>query len=175
MIDNSLPHQCLFLGALAAQVTLAGGFGFFASGMSVSILIVQSSSHFKIGYCSIEAFQQELRTARILLQADGDSTLAIGVGFLAWQLDRGQYNALECLHVTLENHVKAIWLSYGEDLGKWIKYVREHDPRAGTENAVKIFVQISSVEHALMAINDWKVDVIVVQGSIALLFISQVI
>ena len=41
-----------------------------------------------------------------------------------------QYNALECPHITLENHVKAIWLSYGEDLGKWINYVREHDPRA---------------------------------------------
>ena len=128
-----------------------------------------------IGYSSIEAFQQELKTARILLQVDDESTLAIGVGFLAWQLDKRQYNALECLHITLENHVKAIWLSYGDDLGEWINYVREHDPRAGTENAVKIFVQISSVEHALMAINDWKVDVIVAQGSIVLLFISQVI
>ena len=123
-----------------------------------------------IGYSSIEAFQQELKMARILLQVDDESTLAIGVGFLAWQLDKQQYDgALECLHITLENHVKAIWLSYGEDLGKWINYVREHDPRAGTENAVKIFVQISLVEHALMAINDWKVDVIVVQGSTVLL------
>ena len=136
---------------------------------------MQSLSQFKIGYCNTEAFQQELKTARILLHVDGDSTLAIGVGFLAWQLDKRQYNALECLHITLESHVKGIWLSYGEDLGKWINYVREHDPRAGTENAVKIFVQISSVEHALMAVNEWKVDVIVTQGSIVLLFISQVI
>ena len=136
---------------------------------------MQSLSQFKIGYCNTEVFQQELKTARILLHVDGDSTLAIGVGFLAWQLDKRQYNALECLHITLESHVKAIWLSYGEDLGKWINYVREHDPRAGTENAVKIFVQISSVEHALMAVNEWKVDVIVTQGSIVLLFISQVI
>jgi nitronate monooxygenase len=127
---------------------------------------VQSSSRFTIGYSSIEAFKRELKTARILLRVDDESTLAIGVGFLAWQLDKRQYNALECLHITLQNHVKAIWLSYGEDLGKWISYVRERDPRAGTENAVKIFVQISLVEHALMAINDWKVDVIVVQGSL---------
>lgn len=139
-----------------------------------SIFIVQSLSHFKKGYSSIETFQQELKTARILLQVDSENTLPIGVGFLAWQLDKRQYNALECLHITLENNVKAIWLSYGEDLGKWINYVREHDPRAGTENAVKIFVQISMVEHALMAINDWKVDVIVVQGSIVLLFNSQI-
>jgi len=135
-------------GALAAQVTLAGGFGFLAA-----------------GYGSIEAFQHEIKMARTLLQVDEETTLAIGVGFLAWQLDKQQFNALECISLALENHVKAIWLSYGEDLGKWIKYVREHDPRAGTENAVKIFVQISSVEHALMAINDWKVDVIVVQGN----------
>jgi len=100
-----------------------------------------------------------------LLPVDEESTLAIGVGFLAWQLDKRQFNAFECIQIALENHVKAIWLSYGEDLGKWIKHVREHDPRAGTENAVKIFVQISLVEHALMAINDWKVDVIVVQGN----------
>lgn len=128
-----------------------------------------------IGYSSIEAFQQELKMARILLQVDDESTLAIGVGFLAWQLDKRQYNALECLHITLESHVKAIWLSYGEDLGMWINYVREHDPRAGTKDAVKIFVQISLVEHALMAISDWKVDVIVAQGSIVSLFISQLI
>lgn len=110
-----------------------------------------------------------------MFQVDEESTLAIGVGFLAWQLDKQQFNAFECIQIALENHVKAIWLSYGEDLGKWIKHVREHDPRAGTENAVKIFVQISSVEHALMAINDWKVDVIVVQGSIVPLYISQCI
>ncbi|KAF8801269.1 2-nitropropane dioxygenase [Phlegmacium glaucopus] len=135
-------------GALAAQVTLAGGFGFFAA-----------------GYGSVEAFQDEIKTARTLLQVDEESTLAIGVSFLAWQLDKRQYNALECIPIALENRVKAIWLSFGEDLGKWIKYIREHDPRAGTKDAVKIFVQISTVEHALMAINDWKVDVIIVQGN----------
>jgi len=135
-------------GALAAQVTLAGGFGFFAA-----------------GYDSIEGFRRELKTARALLQVDEESTLAIGVGFLAWQLDKQQPNALESIHIALEHHVKAIWLSYGEDLEKWIKYVREHDPRAGTENAVKIFVQISSVEDALIAANHWKVDVIVAQGN----------
>ena len=126
-----------------------------------------------IGYGSIEAFQHELKTARNLLQVDEKSTLAIGVGFLAWQLDKRLFDTLECIHIALENHVKAIWFSYGEDLGKWIKYTREHDPRAGSENAVKIFVQISSVEHALMAIRDWKVDVIVVQGSIVLLYNSN--
>jgi len=134
---------------------------------------MQPSSDFMIGYGSIEAFQHEIKSARTLLQVDEDSTLAIGVGFLAWQLEKRQFNALECIPIALENHVKAIWLSYGEDLGKWIKYVREHDPRAGTKDAVKIFVQISSVEHALMAVNDWKVDVIVVQGSIVPLYISK--
>ena len=120
-----------------------------------------------IGLGTIESFQHELKTARTMLQVDEKSTLAIGIGFLGWQLDKRQSNALDCIPMALENHVKAIWLSYGEDLGKWIKYFREHDPRAGTEDAVKIFVQISSVKDALMAINDWKVDVIVIQGSIA--------
>ena len=130
---------------------------------------MQPSSDFKIGYDSIEGFRRELETARALLKVDEESTLAIGVGFLAWQLDKQQPNALESIHIALEYHVKAIWLSYGEDLGKWIKYVREHDPRAGTENAVKIFVQISSVEDALRAVNDWKADVIVAQGLMVLL------
>ena len=137
--------------------------------------MVQPSLDFVIGYGSIEDFQLELKTARMLLQVDEGITLAIGVGFLAWQLDKRQFNALECIHIALESHVKAIWLSYGEDLGKWIEYVRKNDPRAGTKNAVKIFVQISLVEHALMAINDWKVDVIVVQGSIVLLHVSPLI
>ena len=63
---------------------------------------MQPSSDFKIGYDSIEGFRRELETARALLKVDEESTLAIGVGFLAWQLDKQQPNALESIHIALE-------------------------------------------------------------------------
>ncbi|KAF8159756.1 2-nitropropane dioxygenase, partial [Crassisporium funariophilum] len=137
-------------GALAAHVTLGGGFGFLA-----------------VGYESPEAFREQLGIARTLLQGNEHSemTLRIGVGFLGWLLEKPLSTALELIKVALENHVQAIWLSFSEDLGRWVKYVRENDPRAGSKDAVTIFVQISSVEQAQLALNVWKADIIVAQGS----------
>jgi len=61
--------------------------------------------------------------------------------------------------------VQAIWVSFGEDLGHWIRFIRSRDRNAPNEKAVKIFVQISTVEQAIQAVNEWKADVIVVQGN----------
>jgi len=54
---------------------------------------------------------------------------------------------------------------FGEDLGHWIRFIQARDRNAGNEKAVKIFVQISTVEQAVQAVKEWNVDVIVVQGN----------
>ena len=68
------------------------------------------------------------------------------------------------LSIAIGQRVQAIWLAFGEDLGRWIRFIRTRDQNAGNENAVKIFVQISTVEQAVQAVKEWKTDVIVIQG-----------
>jgi nitronate monooxygenase len=63
----------------------------------------------------------------------------------------------------LENQVKAVWFAFGADLGRWVQSVRDYDRKVKKEKTI-VFVQISTVDEALVAINDWKVDVLVAQG-----------
>ncbi|CAA7269276.1 unnamed protein product [Cyclocybe aegerita] len=136
-------------GALAAQVTLAGGFGFVGA-----------------GYEPPDSLTRELGIARQLLQhTDDDAPLPIGVGFLAWQLEKSPDRAEQLLSIVLEHRVQAVWLAFGQDLGRWADYVRNHDKNAGSAKAVKIFVQLSTVEQAHWAIKECKADVIVAQGN----------
>lgn len=58
--------------------------------------------------------------------------------------------------------MKAVWLSFGSDIGKWVRHVREYD--AGREHKTLVFVVVSALSEALTAINNWKVDAIVAQG-----------
>jgi nitronate monooxygenase len=91
---------------------------------------------------------------------DAQSPLPIGIGYLGWLLEQ-QVAAQDYLSVALDNNVQAVWFAYGADLNQWIQYIRNNDRRPG---ATAIFVQVNSVEEALVAINDWKVDVLVAQG-----------
>jgi len=90
--------------------------------------------------------------------------LQIGVGFLVWQLEKDLSKAEKLVSTAVDQHVQAIWLAFGEDLGHWIRFIRARDQNAGNEKAIKIFVQISTVEQAVQAMQEWKADVIVVQG-----------
>jgi len=60
--------------------------------------------------------------------------------------------------------VRAIWFSFGENLGRWIELVRNHDQRTGKSPKTLVFVQVNSVDDALFAVRTWKVDVLVAQG-----------
>lgn len=111
-----------------------------------------------------ENLRLELNIARSLLQAAEHEPLRIGVGFLVWRLEKDPSVAEKLVSIVIGQHVQAIWLAFGEDLGQWIRFIRAHDPNAGNEKAIKIFVQISTVEQAVQAIQEWKADVIVVQG-----------
>jgi len=61
--------------------------------------------------------------------------------------------------------VRAIWLSFGQDLGRWIEFVRNHDQKSGKSPKTLLFVQVNSVDEALIAVQTWKVDVLVAQGN----------
>lgn len=93
-----------------------------------------------------------------------DQTLRVGVGFLVWLLEKNPSKAEELISIALDNRVQAVWFSFGEDIGRWVRYVREHDPRAGSKDAVKIFIQLSTVQELKVAITEWNADVIIVQG-----------
>ncbi|KAF8074766.1 2-nitropropane dioxygenase [Lyophyllum atratum] len=132
-------------GALAARVSQGGGLGFIA-----------------YGYQSLEKLRSEVDTARSLLQIDPLSPLPIGIGYLGWQLEKPNTPAEELLSVALDNNVQAVWLSFGAELQRWIKFIRASERKLG---GTKIFVQVTSVEEALTAFHDWKADVIVAQGN----------
>ncbi|PSR73800.1 hypothetical protein PHLCEN_2v10370 [Hermanssonia centrifuga] len=66
------------------------------------------------------------------------------------------------LDAALENNVQAIWLAFGNNIGQWVNYIREKNQRDGQKTLV--FVQVNSLAEALVAVNEWKTDVLIAQG-----------
>jgi nitronate monooxygenase len=118
------------------------------------------------GYDNLAKVKQELAIARSILPPDSPMPLNIGVGFLGWVLEQ-KVEAVEVFEHVLEYGVKAVWLAFGNDLGKWISLVRKYDEEHGRVDELQrtlIVVQVNSVEEAVIAANKWKVDVLVLQG-----------
>ncbi|KAI6044202.1 2-nitropropane dioxygenase [Pisolithus marmoratus] len=137
-------------GALAAEVTAAGAFGFLAA-----------------GYLDPASLRKELALARGILNLSASDRLPVGVGYLAWKLEKStDAEAEEMLVAALDNHVQAIWLAFGAHIDKWIRYIRTYDENNRRIDPTLIFVQVSSVEVAVVAVKNWKVDVLVAQGCI---------
>lgn len=86
------------------------------------------------------------------------------MGYLAWRLDDPQSKGEELVSLALENRVQAIWLSFGDDIEKWIKFIRDSEANRGFQEKTKIFIVVTSVQEALVAVNDWKADAIIAQG-----------
>lgn len=122
-------------------------------------------------FTGVEQFRDELDIARSMLNIPS-GPLPIGAGFLGWKLDEAGSQQIPLLELALENGVRAIWLSFGQDLGRWIEFVRNHDQKSGTspKKNTLVFVQVNSVDEALVAVQAWKVDVLVVQGNNGRLF-----
>ena len=93
-----------------------------------------------------------------------DSVLPIGIGYLGWILDKDS-DSQEKIALALEARVVAIWFAFGNDLGKWIEFVRKYDNGRSVPHKTLIFVIVNSVEEAVRAAEQWKVDVLVVQGA----------
>ena len=112
---------------------------------------------------------QKLREDLALLRQNlpdlGDRPLPIGIGLIAWMLDANEEAAKKMVDVVLESNVQALWLAFGNDIYRWIQYARTSPATARSPHKPLIFAQVTSLEEALLAANEWKVDVIVAQGS----------
>ena len=114
--------------------------------------------------------KHELDIARTALQRNDQSSnsnstyLHIGVGFLAWKLDELGETAVSLVSAALEQEVSAVWFAFGKNLGRWVEFVREFDRNRTNKHNTLIFAQVGSVEDAQIAVNDWRVDVLAVQG-----------
>jgi len=100
------------------------------------------------GYEGYDKFVAEIKTAESIISGAGHQThvLPIGVGFLVYVLDCG---------------VKAIWLSFGDNLRSWVEHVRQHSG----PNKPLIVILVSTVEEAGFALEECKADIIVAQGN----------
>jgi len=153
-------------GLLAARVTAGGGFGFLAAGTPITHipqvrwLIIGTVT----GYRTTEGLVNELSLARELLHLTPSDPLPIGVGYLGWQLEEPMAKPEVMLSAALDNRVYAVWLAFGNNLKEWIQFIRNYDAEHKHIRQTTIFVQVSSVEEALVASDEWKVDVLVAQG-----------
>lgn len=91
-----------------------------------------------------------------------DHPVPVGVGFLGWILDKTETSDDPRIANVLDERPAAVWFAFGTDLGKYVAQVKAHD--AHRPHKTIIFVIVNSVAEALQAANDWKVDVLVVQG-----------
>ncbi|KZT56806.1 inosine monophosphate dehydrogenase [Calocera cornea HHB12733] len=136
-------------GLLAAEVSLAGGVGFMAI-------------DFRFG---MESFQADFERARQRLGTPAGQPLPIGVGALGWLLDAPPFGVADMLKWAVMQGVKAVWLSFGDDLGKWVQFVREADTERGDGRKTLIAIQLGTVEQAKQAVEEWKVDIVIAQGT----------
>ena len=153
-------------GALAAEVSRAGGHGFIGA-----------------GYLTAQQLKKELDIAREHLRNDSGK---IGVGFLGWKLSsfdgkkegdltaQGEYGtvhpqAVERIDTALSSeHVKSIWLGFGspKEIVFWSKVIRErsHSLRRPQDGLV-LFVSVGSEEETRAAVKGTDADVLVAQGA----------
>jgi len=64
----------------------------------------------------------------------------------------------------LEHNIKAVWFAFGNDLEKWVKFVRDYDENHNKTDKTLVFIQVNSTQEARIAVEKWKIDVLVVQG-----------
>lgn len=112
-----------------------------------------------------EKLREDLAFVRQSFPDLGQNPLPIGIGFIAWLLDTKEDAAKQLIDVVVESNVQALWLAFGNDVYRWIQYARTSPAGASSTRKPLIFVQVTSVEEALLAANEWKADVIVAQGS----------
>ena len=122
------------------------------------------------GYDPLENFVKEFTLAETMLRTPKDQILPIGVGFLGWKLDDPKSTVQkQALDLVLTRRVRAIWLSFGSNLGKYVRYIREHDEKAnksgaGDNHKTVVLVVVSNVEEAIAAVKRDEADILVAQG-----------
>ncbi|OZJ05889.1 hypothetical protein BZG36_00899 [Bifiguratus adelaidae] len=130
-------------GALAAEVSKAGGLGFIGC-----------------GYTDASWGKREIDVAckSFQLSASATSTtlLPIGIGYITWYLTEHPELLEEHLEYTKQTPLAAFWFAYG-DCRRFMAMVRDKSPQS------KIVVQVNTVKEASDAA-DQGADAIVVQG-----------
>ena len=73
------------------------------------------------------------------------------------------------MRVISEARVKAVWLSFGKAIKRFVRLFRERDKDEGRKGGerLRIFVMVGTVEHAVEVAGWGDVDVVVCQGSLA--------
>lgn len=94
--------------------------------------------------------------------SDQDKQHLVGMGFVGWVLDMFNSTSDPRLTTVLDKSPAVIWLAFGKDLGKYVAQVRAHN--ATRDHKAILFVNVNTVDEAICAANEWKVDVLVVQG-----------
>ncbi|KAM5536467.1 hypothetical protein V8D89_009903 [Ganoderma adspersum] len=134
----------------AVEVTRGGGFGFVGASFSTPESLKQDFAFIR------SSFPDHLGS---------NKPLPVGYGFIGWLLDKDEDAGKQLIDTVIENGVRAVWLAFGNDIRRWVEYVRASPANARAHHKPLIFVQVTSVEGALVAANEWKADVIVAQGT----------
>lgn len=114
------------------------------------------------GFLSPQELKQNITSIREKLNVGAEQPAPVGVGFIGWVLEKTDEAEDPRIRSVLDEKVAAIWLAFGVHLDKYVKQIRDFD--AKREHKTVIFTIVNSVEEALRAANDWKVDVVVAQG-----------
>ncbi|KAF9255701.1 inosine monophosphate dehydrogenase [Marasmius fiardii PR-910] len=131
--------------SLVASVIKAGGIGFLGAGNEPSPKLVEMIDQARAG---LDANQQAL----------------VAMGFVGWVLDKfGSSESDPRLKTVLDKKVSGIWLAFGEDLGKYVTQIREHNKTSG--HTTRILINVNTIEEAKKAANKWKADVVIIQGA----------
>ncbi|KAF8904315.1 2-nitropropane dioxygenase [Mucidula mucida] len=133
--------------SMMSAAARAGAFPFYGAGIDSSAQIVDV-----------------LRGVRRDLGLPDEAPVPMGVGFISWILTMTESPDSEDkrLEKVLAEKPKAIWFAFGDDLNIYVDKVRAFD--AEREHKTVVFVMVNSVEQAVRAANEWKVDVLVLQG-----------
>ncbi|MBW0503091.1 hypothetical protein O181_042806 [Austropuccinia psidii MF-1] len=140
---------------LATEVSLAGGFGFVG-----------------LGYETLEHLDQEIIDIRKKFShLSFDQLLPIGYGFLVWRLEEEEENLgiekIEEYFFKLISQIRCIWLSFGNNLARWIRLLNRLNASSSKSEKCKIAIQVTNVREAEELLNDHQsfFDILVVQGS----------
>ena len=124
------------------------------------------------GHQPIDHLEREIVLARTALggQKTGE-ILNVGIGLLLWRIESpvvgAQKLAEDFVRVISEAKVKAVWLSFGNEIERFVRLFREKEEGMGRKEGekLKIFVMVGTVDHAVQVANWGEVDVVVCQGS----------
>ncbi|KAI0747249.1 2-nitropropane dioxygenase [Daedaleopsis nitida] len=148
----------------ATEVTKSGGFGFVGAGMPCHSIIFIYSDFF-VAFMSPDDVREQIAAVRKSIPDLGDKPLPIGIGLIGWLLDANVDAAEQMIDTILESDVQALWFAFGDHIQRWIQYARTSRARTNLSRQPLIFIQVTSIDEALLAVQEWKADVIIAQGT----------